>query len=59
MVTIQVKEMTDDQLCLELMDWCRIGRNEGGLHGEERKHFQNICKEISDRHLLKYNRPSV
>jgi hypothetical protein len=54
MATTQVKEMTDNQLCWELMDWCRISRNEGGLHGEERKHFQAICKEVSDRKLLKY-----
>jgi hypothetical protein len=62
MVTTQIKEMTDDQLCEELMNWCRISRNEGNLYGEERKYFQDICKEISDRKLLKFtelHRPSV
>jgi hypothetical protein len=46
-------EMNDNQLCEELIDWCRVARNEGGLRGKEREHLQSICKEINQRGLLK------
>jgi len=49
----KVKDMKDDELCEDLMEWFRIGRNEGMLKGEERRYFQEICKEIKSRGLLK------
>ena len=50
---MEARELSDDQLLQELMDWFRIGRNEGGLKGAERKFFQNVCDEIVRRGLLK------
>jgi hypothetical protein len=49
---MQVKEMTDEDLLSDMMDWFRIGRNKGGLEGDERKHFKNLCNEIGRRGLL-------
>ena len=47
-----VKELSDDMLLSEMMDWFRISRNEGGLKEPERKYFQDLCKEIETRGLL-------
>ena len=49
----KVKEMSDDALCDELMYWFRVGRKEGMLKGDERKHFQKVCNELRSRGLLK------
>jgi hypothetical protein len=48
-----VTKQSNDALLQEVMDWIRIGRNEGGLSGDERKHFQKVCKEVGKRKLLK------
>lgn len=46
------KDLTDDTLLFEMMDWFRISRNTGGLKGDQRKYFQEVCKECKRRGLL-------
>lgn len=47
-----VKDLNDDQLLMEMMDWIRISRNEGGLKGDDREHFKSVVKEINKRNLM-------
>jgi hypothetical protein len=49
---IEVPKMTDEKLLAELIYWFRVGRAEEGLHGEEHKYFQEICKEAKKRNLI-------
>lgn len=44
--------MSNHELSTELMKWFRIGRNENGLHGDERKYFRAVCNEFAERGLM-------
>ena len=46
-------KMTDAQMLDQLMFWLRVGRNEDGLKGGEKKFFKSLCDEIRGRGLLK------
>jgi hypothetical protein len=47
-----IKELSNDALLQELMDWTRIYRNEEQLLGEERQYYQALAGEVRDRKLL-------
>ena len=47
------EKMKDDQLLDQLLYWLRVGRNEDGLKGDEKKFFKSLCDEIRRRELLK------
>ena len=49
---MKVKEMSDEKLISELQYWFRVGRNEDGLKGEERKFFRAVCNELAERGVL-------
>jgi hypothetical protein len=49
---IPVEEMSNDVLLNEMIIWIRIGRNEEGLKGEEKKYFRAVCDEVKKRGLL-------
>lgn len=44
--------MDDEKLLNDLIYWIRVGRNEGGLHGEEHTHLRSLCREVRIRKLL-------
>jgi hypothetical protein len=52
----EIKEMTNEELCDDLIYWVRVSRNEDGLKGDERKRFKKLVGEIKKRKLLNINR---
>jgi len=47
-----ISKLSDDDLLNDFMYWIRVGRNENGLHGDERKHFKSLSAEVTKRRLL-------
>jgi hypothetical protein len=47
-----INSLSNDGLLMELMDWIRIGRNEGKLIGDDKDRFRKVISEINKRKLL-------
>jgi len=47
-----ISKTSDDDLLNDFMYWFRVGRNENGLHGDERIYFKSLSAEVTKRGLL-------